>query len=233
MRTPGILRKTMKTCLNVTPWLVFLLFAAPVLGGELRGNVSLPSAAGKPVQEAGLNPYGGTLTSGQAPVRSDDRGGNPGDVVVYIENVPGAGTRQTANLTLTQINQDFEPHVLAVPLGTSVSFPNGDVVFHNVFSYSKAKRFDLGYYGKGKTKDVRFDKPGVVQIFCDIHSNMSAYVVVVDTKYVTQPDDEGFYVLTDVPPGTYQLKVWHPDLGERTNKVTITSTGITTHNVRL
>lgn len=214
------------------PWLVLLL-SAPAHGGELRGTVSLPASAAQSLQEAGLDPYGGTLESLSPPSRSEVHRTGPGDVVLYLEGVPGArGTRaHKGEPQLTQINQDFEPHVLGVSVGTSVSFPNQDVVFHNVFSYSKTKRFDLGYYGKGKSKSVRFDKPGIVQVFCDIHSNMSAYVVVVDTKFVTQPDGEGKYALTDVPAGTYTLKLWHPDFGERTDQVIVTDTGVTVYDV--
>jgi hypothetical protein len=161
-------------------------------------------------------------------------GTTPRDVVVYLEGPnthisprPGGGKPQ-----LKQINQSFEPHVLGVPVGTTVDFPNGDLVYHNVFSYSKAKKFDLGYYGKGKSKPVTFDKPGVVQVFCDIHSTMSAYVLVVDSPFVTQPDENGAYSFPDLPNGTYTLRVWHPDLGDRSMKVTVVD-GVTDFDVNL
>jgi hypothetical protein len=145
-----------------------------------------------------------------------------------IEPRPGTGRPK-----LRQINQAFEPHVLGVPVGTTIDFPNGDLVYHNVFSYSKTKKFDLGYYGKGKSKPVTFDRPGMVQVFCDIHSNMSAYVLVVDTPFVTQPDDAGDYSFPDLPEGTYTLKVWHPNLGERSMKVTVEDAGVTQTDVNL
>lgn len=197
-----------------------MLFATLVHAGEIRGTIRIVTDVAAPMS-AGLDPYAGTLNSVGSP--RGPRSNTPRDVVVYLE---GAGTSEAAHAQssrpeLRQINQSFEPHVLGVPVGTTIDFPNGDLVYHNVFSYSKPKKFDLGYYGKGKSKSVRFDKPGIVQVFCDIHSTMSAYVLVVDTPFVTQPDENGEYVIADVPNGSYTVKVWHPDLGERTVKASV------------
>jgi plastocyanin len=187
------------------------------------------------MQSSALDPYAGTLNSaGSNPAARNARNTTPRDVVVYLEGPnarisprPGVGKPQ-----LKQINQAFEPHVLGVPVGTTVDFPNGDLVYHNVFSYSKTKKFDLGYYGKGKSKTVTFDKPGMVQVFCDIHSTMSAYVLVVDSPFVTQPDESGSYAFPELPNGSYTLRVWHPDLGDRSMKVTV-GDGVTDFDVNL
>lgn len=209
-------------------WWLFLIpalwsiLATPALSGELRGTIHIVSESGT-MQASALDPYAGTLNSAGATAGHGARGTTPRDIVVYLEGPnarilprPNGGKPQ-----LKQINQSFEPHVLGVPVGTTVDFPNGDLVYHNVFSYSKAKKFDLGYYGKGKSKQVTFDRPGVVQVFCDIHSTMSAYVLVVDSPFVTQPNDDGNYSFPDLPNGTYTLRVWHPDLGDRSVKVTV------------
>lgn len=208
-----------------------MLFATIVHAGEIRGTVRIVTDVAAPMS-AGLDPYAGTLNS----VGTDARGrrsSTPKDVVVYLE---GAGAQDAAGATKTpqlwQINQSFEPHVLGVPVGATIDFPNGDLVYHNVFSYSKPKKFDLGYYGKGKSKSVTFDKPGVVQVFCDIHSTMSAYVLVVDSRFVTQPDENGEYVIQNVPSGSYTLKVWHPDLGDRSIKASV-GDGVTTLDVNI
>lgn len=217
-------------------WLVlvpvmWMLFATLVYAGEIRGTVRIVTDVTAPMS-AGLDPYAGTLNSvGDA---RGPRASTPRDVVVYLE---GPSTRDAARTQakrpeLWQINQSFEPHVLGVPVGATIDFPNGDLVYHNVFSYSKPRKFDLGYYGKGKSKSVTFDKPGVVQIFCDIHSTMSAYVLVVETPFVTQPDENGAYVLPNVPNGEYTLKVWHPDLGDRKVKASV-GDGITTVDVNI
>lgn len=219
-------------------WIVLLpglglLLASPVVGGELSGTVRIVSEP-RTVMQSSLDPYAGTLNSIGKTSEPAPRATTPNDVVVYLTGAnarlnpaPSAGTP-----ALKQINQSFEPHVLGVPVGTTVDFPNMDLVYHNVFSYSKTKRFDLGYYGKGKSKRVTFDRPGVVQVFCDIHSTMSAYVLVVDTPFVTQPGANGDYEFKDLPNGTYTMKVWHPDLGERSLTVTVVD-GSSTVDVNL
>lgn len=219
-------------------WLLLIpalwtILATSALAGELRGTVRIVSDAGA-MQSSTLDPYAGTLNSAGAGHDNHMRGTTPRDVVVYLEGPnthisprPSAGKPQ-----LKQINQSFEPHVLGVPVGATVDFPNGDLVYHNVFSYSKTKKFDLGYYGKGRSKQVTFDRPGVVQVFCDIHSTMSAYVLVVDSPFVTQPGDDGTYSFGDLPNGTYTLRIWHPDLGDRAMKVTVVD-GVTNFDVNL
>ncbi len=209
-----------------------LLLATAALAGDLGGTVLLVTQRPAPM-ESSLDPYAGTLNSlGHSPTPA--RATTPRDVVVYLtgDNARRSPATRGATPELRQINQSFEPHVLGIPVGTTVAFPNMDLVYHNVFSYSKTKRFDLGYYGKGKSRQVTFDKPGMVQVFCDIHSTMSAYVLVVDTPFVTQPDDSGTYSFSDLPNGTYTLTVWHPDLGERTTSVTVVD-GVSTVDVNL
>jgi len=211
---------------------LWMLFATFVHAGEIRGTVRIVSDTAAPMS-AGLDPYAGTLNSIGGGARGA-RPATPKDVVVYLE---GPGTRnverpQGSHPELWQINQSFEPHVLGVPVGATIDFPNGDLVYHNVFSYSKPRKFDLGYYGKGKSKSVTFDKPGVVQVFCDIHSTMSAYVLVVDSPFVTQPNENGEFVLSNLPNGDYTVKVWHPDLGDRSLKASV-GDGVTRLDVSL
>jgi plastocyanin len=131
--------------------------------------------------------------------------------VVYLESAP-QGAFEEADLprpTLDQRNQTFVPWVLAIPVGTTVDFPNSDSTFHNVFSLSKARRFDLGRYPKGATRSVRFDRPGVVRVFCEIHSHMNAYVLVFAHRYFATTDEAGRYRIAGVPPGDYRLVLWH------------------------
>jgi hypothetical protein len=109
---------------------------------------------------------------------------------------------------LIQKNKTFEPHVLAVQVGSAVDFPNHDPFFHNVFSLFDGKRFDLGLYEAGSTRGVHFDRAGICYIFCNIHPQMSAVVVVVDTPYFAVSDEKGEIVILHVPPGQYQLNIW-------------------------
>ena len=115
----------------------------------------------------------------------------------------------TSKWRLTQHNKSFEPHLLVVPVGAVVQFPNRDPFFHNVFSLFEGKRFDLGLYEAGTTRDVVFDRPGVSYIFCNIHAEMSAVVIALDSPYFGISNRNGEVVIPQVPPGRYQMRVWY------------------------
>ena len=117
---------------------------------------------------------------------------------------------------MDQQDLKFLPHVLPVMVGTAVEFSNNDKTFHNVFSTSEAKKFDLGLYSPGRRRRMTFDKPGVVKILCNVHPNMEAYVVVKEHPYFAATDAKGQYQLNRVPLGQYRLEVWHPTFGTRT-----------------
>ena len=129
--------------------------------------------------------------------------------VVYLQQGPlGAFESNESRAILDQRNEMFSPYVLPVQVGTIVHFPNNDEVFHNVFSLSSTKRFDLGRYEQGASKSILFDKPGVVRLFCDIHSHMSAFIVVFSHRFFTTTDEAGQYSLEGVPEGRYTLVAW-------------------------
>ena len=115
-----------------------------------------------------------------------------------------------------QRNENFVPRVVAVTVGSTVEFPNDDPIYHNVFSLSRTKTFDLGRFPQGKSRGERFDKPGVVKVFCQIHSHMSATVMVFDHPWFAIPDEQGNFDLSGVPPGTHQITAWHERLGDTT-----------------
>jgi plastocyanin len=132
------------------------------------------------------------------------------NAVVWLE-APNAPARTPSQKTvLDQRNLTFYPHVLAVRVGTVVDFPNDDRVFHNVFSFRDGKRFDLGMYPVGAVRHITFDKPGMSRIFCNIHPNMAAYVVAVDSPYFAVSDDGGAFTIAAVAPGTYTYHAWRP-----------------------
>jgi plastocyanin len=140
-------------------------------------------------------------------------------VVLYLDSPSSVVARggATGPLAIRQRGERFRPHVLAVTTGSVVAFPNDDPIYHNVFSLSSARTFDLGRYPAGDTKSVDFPRPGVVQIFCHIHADMSAYVLVFDHPYFVVPDAQGRFAIEDVPPGEYRLVAWH----ERVNPAPI------------
>jgi plastocyanin len=139
-------------------------------------------------------------------------GGRPRkDVVVWLPAVEGPGAPgRAARVVLDQRNLEFVPHVLAVPVGASVEMPNSDRVFHNVFSFRDGKRFDLGLYPAGTTRVVTFDRPGLSRIFCNIHPNMAAYVLAVDSERVAVTDADGRFSIPGVAPGGYLFHAWRP-----------------------
>lgn len=137
-------------------------------------------------------------------------------VVLYLQPsggnaaLRGAGPRQRAPTpALRQRDERFTPHVLPILAGTTVEFPNDDDVFHNVFSLSSARTFDLGRYARGSSRGVNFPTAGVVQVFCHIHADMSGIVLVLDNPFFVVPDSSGRFVFDGAPPGAYQLVAWH------------------------
>src|SRR6202046_4951542 len=134
--------------------------------------------------------------------------------VVWLNPVAGATLetpRQDASKIpqLVQKNKSFQPGLLVIPVGGKVEFPNHDPFFHNVFSLFEGKRFDLGLYESGTTRFVQFDKPGVSFIFCNIHAQMSAVVIALATPYYAISDWRGDVTIPNLPPGRYQLQVFH------------------------
>ena len=132
------------------------------------------------------------------------------NAIVYAERNPkGSPAAPKTGAVMDQLSLKFVPHVLPVLVGTKVLFPNSDEVRHNVFSPSAPKRFNLGTYPRGLSREVIFDKPGEVALLCNVHSEMSAYVLVLETPHFTVSDKDGSYSLKDLPPGSYTVTVWH------------------------
>lgn len=157
-----------------------------------------------------------------------------GNAVVYIEKIPNKTFPAPKEpVVLDQVNLMFVPHALPVLVGTTVAFPNSDEVRHNVFSPSPTRRFNLGTYPKGITRTVTFDKPGEVVLLCNVHAEMSAYVVVVETPYFAVSAKDGSYAIRNVPPGTYMLKTWHEKLKPQTKEVEVPEGGSVTVDFEL
>lgn len=201
--------------------LALLACLAPSAGAAgLAGRLVVPAKGSPSLPRP--NPYPGR--AGSLPSAAPASLGAVTDAVVYLDAVPGnlaLPSPAAAQPELEQRDQTFLPRVIAVQAGTTVEFPNRDPIYHNVFSVSPAKRFDLGKYAKGQSRRVRFDKPGLVQIYCDIHSDMAAFVLVVPHHAFGRPDGEGRFALPDLPDGPYRLRVWHPDFGEIVRDVTL------------
>ena len=132
------------------------------------------------------------------------------DAVLYLEapaTVATAGKPITVEIAIT--DKTYAPHVVVVPVGSTVRFPNHDPFNHNVFSVSEPNIFDLGLYGRGEAKSHTFDHPGLVRVYCNVHPRMVAYVLVMENRYYAQPGNDGSFTIDNVPAGRYRLHVWH------------------------
>lgn len=164
------------------------LLAAALSAEELQGTVVLLARGGK----------------GPA------RGSDVRQAVVYYEPAGGAAVRPPAErFDIVTKKKQFLPRVLPVPKGSRVRFPNEDPILHNVFSVSPENSFDLGLYKRGPGKEQRFERPGLVRVYCNVHHDMVAYVLVLETPYHALPDAKGGFVLTGLPRGRGKLTVWH------------------------
>jgi plastocyanin len=135
-------------------------------------------------------------------------------VVVYLEGAASAASESTSSVAqVQQFDRRFVPDLVVVPVGSTVSFPNMDPIFHNIYSLSKAKTFDLGSYDKGETRRVTFPKPGIVDAYCHLHPNMAATIVVTPNRWYARPDRNGQFRIAKVPPGHYTLVAWHKSAG--------------------
>ncbi|HLZ46834.1 MAG TPA: plastocyanin/azurin family copper-binding protein [Gemmatimonadales bacterium] len=131
------------------------------------------------------------------------------DAVVYLDAPATAPAARPVTVEIAITDKTYAPHVVVVPLGSTVRFPNHDPFNHNVFSVSEPNTFDLGLYGRGETKSHTFDHPGLVRVYCNVHPRMVAYVLVMANRYYAQPASDGSFTIDNVPAGRYKLHVWH------------------------
>jgi len=177
-----------------------LVALAGVLGGgPLTGTAQTPAARLVDV-------------SGRIIILEKDNKPSPDldDAVLYLEGagLTAAGARPV-NVEIAITDKTYAPHVVVVPVGSAVRFPNHDPFNHNVFSLSEPNQFDLGLYGRGEAKSQTFANPGLVRVYCNVHPRMVAYVQVMGNRYYAQPGADGSFTMANVPPGQYRLHVWH------------------------
>jgi plastocyanin len=200
-----------------------LLAAVAAGAGTISGTVKALPPAGMPETAGG----GGAYDSRRYKFAERIDYEHLRDFIVYIDQ-PVAGapavTPQLAAVT-TQRDASFDPHVLPVAVGTTVRWPNEDEIYHNVYSESPVKRFDLDFYKKERVPDVKFDQVGRVDVYCAIHAKMHCIVLVLPNIYFARADAKGRFVIKDVPPGTYQLRAWHERLPSQVREVVVPADG--------
>ena len=162
------------------------------------------------------------------------RGQNPtaAETLVWLEPASGhAPHRPAATFQMMTRNKMLVPHVLAVPVGSTVDFPNDDPISHNLFSLSPANGFDLGLYRRGSGKSHKFETPGIVNVYCNVHPNMSAVIHVMATPYYTFADASGNYGFSEIPPGRYKLFAWNEQGGTTESAVEVSTSGLVSGNL--
>lgn len=213
---------------------VFVAATLGAIGGSDVDATSKAAVGADPDIPAGAISGTVRLEPPPPPRRTPDRGYSSGTgvvqqlpPVVYLKGqIAGAApSGYVANPEMTQRDTAFAPSVVALRVGGTVSFPNGDPFFHNVFSYSSAKSFDLGRYPEGESKQVTFDQPGPVEVLCEVHDFMRGAIVVTENPYHAVVADDGTFTIEGVPPGEYTLVAWHPDHREQERTVTVAEGG--------
>jgi plastocyanin len=191
--------------------LLSVMMAGALRAADIEGSIVIKRKLTKRRVTAPASVYqrGVTVELGAAP-ETDLLAFERARVAVYLE---GEFQTRPATAVLEQKNRQFLTDTLVVPAGSTIPFPNRDPIFHNVFSLSKPKTFDLGNYPKDHTRTVTFDKPGIVYVNCHLHPNMTAAIVIAPNQWCTKADGAGRFALADVPPGSYTIVAWHRAAG--------------------
>ena len=191
-----------------------LVAAAVLAGADIHGTIIIE----RKLSRHNVTASAGMYQRGVAVELGSDGEADPLDyershVAVYLEGGPKSPATESAKASIEQKDRRFVPDLVVVPAGSTISFPNFDPIFHNVFSLSKAKSFDLGNYPEGQSRVVTFPVPGVVAVYCHLHSNMAASIVVAPSRWAVRVDKDGIFALKDVPAGTYTVVAWHKTAG--------------------
>jgi plastocyanin len=202
-----------------------VLFAGLAAAQDVTGTILIKKRLTKRGVTAAVSVYqrGTTVALGKDSAQ-DPIAFEQSRVVIYLESAASIAGRDKQPPVTAQIQQQdrrFVPDLVVVPAGSTVSFPNMDPIFHNIYSLSRPKSFDLGSYDRGQTRTVTFPKAGIVEIYCHLHPNMSATVLVTPSRWYARPDAAGQYRIPDVPPGQYTVVAWHKSAGVFRKKITV------------
>jgi len=181
-----------------------------IFASEISGKIILQKRRPEKTVVSAVYDLRGVALSSK---RSAGPAGNPYQrVAIWLESeAPVAAPPIKA--MMRQRNRTLDPGLLVIPVGSTIDFPNLDPIFHNIFSLSRTQSFDLGYYPEGRSRSINFPRPGIVQVYCHIHPNMYAAIVVTESRWFGKPSEDGSFAWHDVPPGTYRLCVWQKSTG--------------------
>lgn len=208
----------------------FVVLGLPASAGDVHGQALITKRLTKRALPSVAYNLRGTAPP-IVPMESEPV--NEFDRVVVMLTGGSATPPAPVTAVIGQRNSRFEPDIVVVPVGSTVQFPNYDAIFHNVFSLSHAQSFDLGFYPQGQSRSVRFNRAGVVQVYCHIHSHMYAAIVVTDSPWFGQPSSDGTFSWSNVPAGHYHVVAWHKVAGMFKTDVDVPSSGRVEVSIRI
>lgn len=199
-----------------------LVAAAVLAGADIHGTIVIDRKLSRHNVTASVGMYQrGVAVELGSDSEADPLAFERSHVAVYLEGGPKSPPTEFTKESIEQRDRRFVPDLVVIPAGSTISFPNFDPIFHNVFSLSKAKSFDLGNYREGQSRLVTFPVPGIVAVYCHLHSNMAASIVVAPSRWAVRVDKDGVFSLKDIPAGTYTVVAWHKTAGTFRKTVTV------------
>lgn len=203
------------------PAAVLLALVWPAVAGDVNGHAVIT----KRLTKRALSPVTYNLRGAATPAAPTLPAVNEFDQMVVMLEGGSVPPRAPVTAVLDQRDAHFDPEIVIVPVGSTVEFPNSDPIFHNVFSLSKARPFDLGFYPQGQSRAVKFTHPGIIQVYCHIHANMYAAIIVTSSPWYAKPSSDGGFAWKDVPAGHYRLAAWHKIAGLYETEVDVPESG--------
>ena len=222
----------MKTFLLASGLLAIFIswFGLPLSAGDVTGHAVITKRLSRKALVPATYNLRGTPTPLAAP---DTESINEFDRMVVMLQGKTKTPKAPETVVLEQKNGRFDPDLVIIPVGSTVQFPNADPIFHNVFSLSRAHSFDLGFYPKGQTRSVKFTKEGIVQVYCHIHANMYAAIMVTSNTYYVKPAADGTFSWENVPAGHYRVIAWHKLAGNFQTELDVPESGTAEVTIRV
>jgi plastocyanin len=213
------------------PVMGLIALVLPVVAGDITGHALITKRLTKKALSPIVYNLRGAVAAPPAPAKSDTA--NEFDRLVVVLEGGASKPKPPETLVIDQRNMRFDPDLVIVPTGSTIQFPNADPIFHNIFSLSKTQPFDLGFYPQGQSRTVKFTRNGIVQVYCHIHANMYAAIVVTSSPWYARPAEDGSFSWTDVPAGHYKLTAWHKIAGLYKTEIDVPESGKVDATIRI